>query len=114
MVVRDPASKGSGCRRLEVVVILEGYFVSYLCVNFDVAGLKNMWERTRKRKRVLEVQDVDVDVLEGAHDKEGTRVDVSAFNWSANDWLAPEGTRILPADQSEADTSSLVSHYHVP
>ncbi|GKC39323.1 hypothetical protein Tco_1051707 [Tanacetum coccineum] len=42
----------------------------------------------------------------GAHDKEGTRADVSAPGWSANDWLAPEGTKILPADQSEADTSA--------
>ncbi|GKD84948.1 hypothetical protein Tco_1356102, partial [Tanacetum coccineum] len=33
-----------------------------------------------------------------AHDKEGTRADVSAPGWSANDWLAPEGTKILPAD----------------
>ncbi|GJS53033.1 hypothetical protein Tco_0626395 [Tanacetum coccineum] len=36
---------------------------------------------------------------EGAHDKEGIRADVSAHGWSANDWLAPEGTKILPADQ---------------
>ncbi|GKE85170.1 hypothetical protein Tco_1558912 [Tanacetum coccineum] len=49
-----------------------------------------------------------------AHDKEGTRADVSAPGWSANDWLAPEGTKILPADQSEADTSAHVSPYHVP
>ncbi|GJX66740.1 hypothetical protein Tco_0301083 [Tanacetum coccineum] len=34
-----------------------------------------------------------------AHDKEGIRADVSAHGWSANDWLAPEGTKILPADQ---------------
>ncbi|GJW55334.1 hypothetical protein Tco_0099419, partial [Tanacetum coccineum] len=47
----------------------------------------------------------------GAHDKEGTRADVSAPGWSANDWLAPEGTKILPADQSEADTSAHVSPY---
>ncbi|GKF30619.1 hypothetical protein Tco_0100417, partial [Tanacetum coccineum] len=48
------------------------------------------------------------------HDKEGTRADVSASHWSANDWLAPEETKILPADQSGADTSALVSSYHVP
>ncbi|GKF92026.1 hypothetical protein Tco_0278745, partial [Tanacetum coccineum] len=48
----------------------------------------------------------------GAHDKEGTRADVSAPGWSANDWLAPEGTKILPADQSEANTSAHVSPYH--
>ncbi|GJT54932.1 adenylate kinase [Tanacetum coccineum] len=48
----------------------------------------------------------------GAHDKEGTRADVSAPGWSANDWLAPEGTKILLADQSEADTSAYVSPYH--
>ncbi|GKB52544.1 hypothetical protein Tco_0903297 [Tanacetum coccineum] len=35
----------------------------------------------------------------GAHDKEGTRADVSAPHWSANDWPTPEGTKILPADQ---------------
>ncbi|GJY45185.1 hypothetical protein Tco_0433398 [Tanacetum coccineum] len=51
--------------------------------------------------------------LHGAHDKEGTRPDVSAPGWSANDWLAPEGTNILPADQSEADTSAHVSSYHL-
>ncbi|GKF26567.1 hypothetical protein Tco_0082461, partial [Tanacetum coccineum] len=48
---------------------------------------------------------------------EGTRADVSALSapdWSANDWLAPEGTKILPADQSKADTSAHVSPYHVP
>ncbi|GKF05588.1 hypothetical protein Tco_0036256 [Tanacetum coccineum] len=44
-----------------------------------------------------------------AHDKEGTRADVSAPGWSANDWLAPEETKILSADQSEADTSAHVS-----
>ncbi|GKC73883.1 hypothetical protein Tco_1119766, partial [Tanacetum coccineum] len=49
-----------------------------------------------------------------AHDKEGTRADVSAPGWSANDWLAHEGTKILPADQSEADTSAHISPYHVP
>ncbi|GJS08175.1 RNA-directed DNA polymerase, eukaryota, reverse transcriptase zinc-binding domain protein [Tanacetum coccineum] len=49
----------------------------------------------------------------GEHDKEGTRADVSAPHWSANDWLAPEETKILlPADQSGADTSALVSSYH--
>ncbi|GJT53552.1 RNA-directed DNA polymerase, eukaryota [Tanacetum coccineum] len=48
----------------------------------------------------------------GEHDKEGTRADVSASHWSANDWLAPEETKILPADQSGADTSALVSSYH--
>ncbi|GKB20530.1 hypothetical protein Tco_0854453 [Tanacetum coccineum] len=47
-----------------------------------------------------------------AHDKEGTRADVSAPDWSANDWSAPEGTKMLPADQSEADTSAPVSPYH--
>ncbi|GKB45192.1 heat shock cognate 70 kDa protein [Tanacetum coccineum] len=41
-----------------------------------------------------------------AHDKERTRADVSALSWSANDWSAPEGTKILPADQSETDTSA--------
>ncbi|GJW04810.1 hypothetical protein Tco_1563666 [Tanacetum coccineum] len=46
------------------------------------------------------------------HDKEGIRADVSAPAWSANYWLAPEGTKILPADQSEADTSAHVSPYH--
>ncbi|GJU28688.1 hypothetical protein Tco_1167309 [Tanacetum coccineum] len=35
-----------------------------------------------------------------AHDKEGTRADVSAPDWSANDWSASEETRMLPADQS--------------
>ncbi|GJY52941.1 hypothetical protein Tco_0444605, partial [Tanacetum coccineum] len=49
-----------------------------------------------------------------AHDKEGTIADVSAPGWSANDWLAPEGTNILSADKSEADTSAHVSPYHVP
>ncbi|GKD46689.1 hypothetical protein Tco_1271334, partial [Tanacetum coccineum] len=49
-----------------------------------------------------------------AHDKEGTRVDVSAPHWSPYDWSAPEVTRKLPADQSGADTSTLVSPYHVP
>nr|GEZ13363.1 hypothetical protein [Tanacetum cinerariifolium] len=48
-----------------------------------------------------------------AHDKEITRADVSVSDWSANDWSASEGTRILYADQSEADTSALVP-YHVP
>ncbi|GKE37071.1 hypothetical protein Tco_1460476, partial [Tanacetum coccineum] len=33
----------------------------------------------------------------------GTKADVSA----------PEGTKILPADQSEADTSAHVSSYHI-
>ncbi|GJT21302.1 hypothetical protein Tco_0891239, partial [Tanacetum coccineum] len=47
-----------------------------------------------------------------AHDKEGTRADVSALDWLTNDWLAPEGTRMLPADQSGADTSTPVSSYH--
>ncbi|GKG57826.1 hypothetical protein Tco_0587424, partial [Tanacetum coccineum] len=46
----------------------------------------------------------------GAHDKEGTRADVSAPDWSAS-----EGTKMLPADQSETNTSSApVSPYHVP
>ncbi|GJU89947.1 hypothetical protein Tco_1302370, partial [Tanacetum coccineum] len=49
-----------------------------------------------------------------AHDKEGTRADVSALNWSTNDWSAPEGTKMLSAHQSKADTSALVSSYHVP
>ncbi|GKD91762.1 hypothetical protein Tco_1367269, partial [Tanacetum coccineum] len=49
-----------------------------------------------------------------AHDKEGTRADVLASDCSANDWSAPEGTRIFPADQSAADTSTLISPYHVP
>ncbi|GKG18219.1 hypothetical protein Tco_0372517, partial [Tanacetum coccineum] len=49
-----------------------------------------------------------------AHDKEKTRADVSVSDWSANDWSASEGTRILYADQSGADTSALVSPYHVP
>ncbi|GJY43028.1 hypothetical protein Tco_0431241 [Tanacetum coccineum] len=49
-----------------------------------------------------------------AHDKKGTRADVSAPDWSANDWSAHEGTKMLPADQSEADTSAHVSPYHVP
>ncbi|GKC84442.1 hypothetical protein Tco_1140159 [Tanacetum coccineum] len=44
---------------------------------------------------------------ERAHDKEGTRADVSAPDWSA-----PEGTKILPANQSENDTSAYVSPYH--
>ncbi|GJU95522.1 ALP1-like protein isoform X1 [Tanacetum coccineum] len=52
--------------------------------------------------------------MPGAHDKEGTRADVSVSDWSANDWSASEGTRILYADQSGADTSALVSPYHVP
>ncbi|GJR76392.1 hypothetical protein Tco_0088757 [Tanacetum coccineum] len=41
------------------------------------------------------------------------RTDVSASDWSANDWSASEGTKILYADQSGADTSALVSPYHV-
>ncbi|GKF80541.1 hypothetical protein Tco_0239143, partial [Tanacetum coccineum] len=45
---------------------------------------------------------------------EGTRADVSASDCSANDWSASEGTRILYADQSGADTSALISPYHVP
>ncbi|GJX07906.1 hypothetical protein Tco_0195838 [Tanacetum coccineum] len=49
-----------------------------------------------------------------AHDKEETRADVSASGWSANDWLVSERTKILSADQSEADTSAYVSPYHVP
>ncbi|GKE71952.1 hypothetical protein Tco_1530024, partial [Tanacetum coccineum] len=40
-----------------------------------------------------------------AHDKEETRADVLAPDWSANDWSAPEETRMLHADQSGADTS---------
>ncbi|GJS54054.1 probable sucrose-phosphate synthase [Tanacetum coccineum] len=48
-----------------------------------------------------------------AHDKEGTRADVSALDWSANDWLAPEGTKMLSTDQSGANTSTLVSPYHI-
>ncbi|GKE25747.1 hypothetical protein Tco_1441131, partial [Tanacetum coccineum] len=59
-------------------------------------------------KTVLEVSGS----LQRAHDKEGTRADVSAPDWSANDWSAPEGTKMLPADQSEADTSAHVSPYH--
>ncbi|GKE44405.1 histidine kinase 3 [Tanacetum coccineum] len=55
-----------------------------------------------------------MDNLDRAHDKKGTRADVSAPGWSANDWLAPEGTKILSADQSEADTSAHVFPYHVP
>ncbi|GJT84355.1 hypothetical protein Tco_1058697 [Tanacetum coccineum] len=47
---------------------------------------------------------------DGAHDKEGTGADVSALDWLTNDWLAPEGTGMLPADQSSAP----VSLYHVP
>ncbi|GKC17861.1 hypothetical protein Tco_1014643 [Tanacetum coccineum] len=35
----------------------------------------------------------------GAHDKGGTRGDVSAPGWSANDWLAPEETKILSAQK---------------
>ncbi|GKC69189.1 serine/threonine-protein kinase STY17-like protein isoform X1, partial [Tanacetum coccineum] len=41
-----------------------------------------------------------------AHDKEGTRADVPGLDWLTNDWLAPEGTRMLPVDQSGADTSA--------
>ncbi|GKE70626.1 hypothetical protein Tco_1528698, partial [Tanacetum coccineum] len=48
----------------------------------------------------------------GAHDKEGTRAEVSAPDLSANDWSTPEGTRMLPVDQSGADTSAPVSTYH--
>ncbi|GJX46421.1 RNA-directed DNA polymerase, eukaryota, nucleotide-binding alpha-beta plait domain protein [Tanacetum coccineum] len=47
-----------------------------------------------------------------AHDKEGTKADVSATDWSANDWSAPKRTKMLPTDQSEADTSAHVSSYH--
>ncbi|GKG46840.1 hypothetical protein Tco_0504037, partial [Tanacetum coccineum] len=49
-----------------------------------------------------------------AHDKEGARAKVSAPDLSANDWSTPEGTRMLPVDQSGADTSVTVSFYHVP
>ncbi|GKD77092.1 hypothetical protein Tco_1339713, partial [Tanacetum coccineum] len=47
-----------------------------------------------------------------AHDKKGTRANVSAPDWFANDWSASEGTKMLLANQSEADTSAPVSPYH--
>ncbi|GJR26638.1 hypothetical protein Tco_1102870 [Tanacetum coccineum] len=49
-----------------------------------------------------------------ALDKNGTKADVSASDWSANDWSTFEGTRILYVDKSGADTSVIVSPYHVP
>ncbi|GJS89980.1 hypothetical protein Tco_0772616 [Tanacetum coccineum] len=49
-----------------------------------------------------------------AHDKKRTIADVSASDWSANDWSTSEGTRILYVDKSGADTSVIVSPYHVP
>ncbi|GJX25001.1 retrotransposon protein, putative, ty1-copia subclass [Tanacetum coccineum] len=48
-----------------------------------------------------------------AHDKKGTRANVSAPDWFANDWSASEGTKMLLANQSEADTSAPVSPYHM-
>ncbi|GJT33081.1 ALP1-like protein isoform X1 [Tanacetum coccineum] len=42
---------------------------------------------------------------------ERTKADVSAPHWSANDWLALGGTKILSTDQSGADTSTLFSPY---
>ncbi|GKD91876.1 hypothetical protein Tco_1371713 [Tanacetum coccineum] len=45
---------------------------------------------------------------------ERTKADVSAPHWSANDWLALGGTKRLSIDQSGADTSTIVSPYHVP
>ncbi|GJZ67244.1 ribonuclease H-like domain-containing protein [Tanacetum coccineum] len=48
-----------------------------------------------------------------AHDKKMTIADVSASDWSANDWSTSEGTRILYVDKSGADTSVIVSPYHV-
>ncbi|GJV70806.1 hypothetical protein Tco_1490801 [Tanacetum coccineum] len=45
----------------------------------------------------------------GAHDKEETIADVSALDWLTNDWLAPEETKMLPADQSGVDTSAHIS-----
>ncbi|GKA71084.1 hypothetical protein Tco_0777223 [Tanacetum coccineum] len=65
------------------------------------------------RRRDTKRANVQVDRLSSlAHDKEGTRADVSASDWSVNDWSAFEGTKMLPADQSGADTSALVSPYH--
>ncbi|GJS57304.1 hypothetical protein Tco_0652088 [Tanacetum coccineum] len=63
------------------------------------------------RKRLNEDHTETCFVPSGTHDKEGTRVDVSASDWS--DWSASEETRILYADQSGADTSAFVSSYHV-
>ncbi|GJR80634.1 hypothetical protein Tco_0151419 [Tanacetum coccineum] len=66
-------------------------------------------------RRALEI-DIDIPAFSKcaslAHDKEKTRANVSASDWSVNDWSAFEGTKMLPADQSGADTSALVSPYH--
>ncbi|GJX84063.1 hypothetical protein Tco_0333544 [Tanacetum coccineum] len=65
------------------------------------------FQQQQKFEEDLKYYNEDHDHLTGralsttlAHDKEGTRAE------SANDWLAHKGIKILPADQSEADTSA--------
>ncbi|GJT53531.1 hypothetical protein Tco_0988585 [Tanacetum coccineum] len=86
-------------------------FVCEVVCGFGVC----FWCLLRRSRRSQGGPDVDAKgkMIIDTTDKEGIRADVSAPDWSANDWSAPEGTKMLPADQSEADTSAPVSPYHV-